>query len=249
MPANDLERMARRVQKVTAADAAARNQARELRMWRDGARGMALGRWSLPDVNGVLVEKVLDHMAERMRPARGQKWDSLEHRRADALVALVTTYAELEPTGKFRIEIVNIHDPNAVSFGASIDGIPLPDETIAALMPRAKVRDCVPDDNGVARTVDKPRQALPKDIERHVRRRDLSCRCGCGETRNLHIHHTDPVSQHGDSWDVRKLALVASYHHSLFEPHGPYRMIGNAEEPGDLRVVHRDDLAREGPDP
>ena len=251
-PANDLSRMARRLQKVSATDAEARHQARELRMWRDAERGMALGRWSLPDVNGALVEQVLDHMAERMRPAKGQKWDSLEHRRADALVELVTTYAECEPTGRFRIEVVNIHDPNATTFGASVAGIPIAQETLAAMLPNAKVRECIPDENGVARTVVRPRRALPRDIERHLRRRDLSCRCGCGETRNLDVHHMDPIVWNGESWDVRKLALVAKYHHSSFEPHGPFRLVGNAEAPGDLRVVHREDLApddRDGPDP
>jgi len=249
MTPGDLDRMARRTQKVTAPDAEARHQAREVRMWRDHERGMGLGRWALPDLGGVLVEKVLDHMAERMRPAPGMKWDSLEHRRADALLELCRTYGEMEPTGKFRIEIVNLHDPNATSSGASIEGIPLADETLAALLPNAKVRDCVPDENGVMRTVKAPRQALPADIERHVRRRDVSCRCGCGQTRNLDIHHMDPITDHGESWDVTKLALISRFHHSLLEPHGPYRLIGNAEIPGDLQLVHRDDLPRDGPDP
>jgi hypothetical protein len=253
MTPGDLERMSRRTKKPSAADAEARHQARELRMWRDAERGMALGRWSLPDVNGAFVEKVLDHMAERMRPGRGQKWDSLEHRRADALIELATKYAEYEPTGKFRFEIVNIHDPKAQSYGASVEGIPLADEALAALLPNAKVRDCVPDENGVMRTVGKPRQALPKDIERHIRRRDVSCRCGCEQTRNLEIHHMNPIAHFGESWDVTQLALISKFHHHLFEPHGPYRLIGNAEEPGDLRIVHRDDLAderaRDGPDP
>ena len=249
MSPGDLDRMARMRQKVSAKDAAARREARGVYTWRKTEDGMAGGRWLLPDVDGVLVEKVLDHMAERMRPAKGMRWDSLAHRKADALVELVKRYAEFEPTGKFRIEVVNLHDPNAKSTGPSIEGIPIADETLAALLPNAKVRDCVPDENGVMRTVRKPRQALPKDIERHIRRRDLSCRCGCGETRNLDIHHMDPIVNFGESWDVHKLALIASYHHSLFEPHGPYRLIGDAEEPGDLRIVHRDELPRGGPAP
>jgi len=249
MSPGDLDRMARRTQKVTAGDAEARHQAREVRSWRDHERGMAGGRWWLPDVDGVLVEKVLEHMADRMRPAKGMKWDSLAHRKADALMELVTKYAEVEPTRKFRYEIVNLHDPNAQSFGASVDGMPIADETLAALVPNAKVRDCVPDENGVMRTVKGPRQALPKDIERHIRRRDLSCRCGCGQTRNLDIHHMEEVGVYGENWDVTKLALISKFHHSLLEPHGPYRLIGNAEAPGDLQLIHRDNLPRDGPDP
>jgi hypothetical protein len=247
-PPVELDRMARRVQKVTAADAEARVQARDVRTWRDSERGMAGGRWWLPDVDGVLVDKVLEHMAERMRPAKGMKWDSLAHRKADALVELARTYSQVEPTGRFRVEVVAIVD-STKSPGVEIEGIPLADETLAALMPNAKVRVCVPDDNGVARTVKAPRQALPKDIERHVRRRDLTCRCGCGETRNLEIHHMEHIAEHGESWDVHKLAAISRYHHPHLEPHGPYRLLGDAEAPGDLRLVHRDDLPRDGPSP
>jgi hypothetical protein len=248
MSPGDLDRMARRTRKVTAADAEARHQAREVRIWRDHERGMALGRWALPDISGVLVEKVLDHMAERMRPASGMKWDSLEHRRADALVELATKYAELEPTGKFRVEIVNIYDPNATTVGASIEGIALADETLAALVPNAKIRDCVPDENGVMRTIKKPRAALPADIERHIRRRDGVCR-NCGSRWLLQIHHMEEVSVFGESWDVTKLVVVCAHCHHLLEPHGPYRLVGNAEDPDGLQLAHRDDLARDGPDP
>ena len=257
MAPGDLDRMARARQRVTAADARARREARGVYTWRNHEQGMAGGRWALPDVDGVLVDKVLEHMAERMRPAKGMKWDSLAHRKADALMELVQRYADVEPTGRFRYEIVNLHDPNAKSFGASVDGIPIADETLAALLPNAKVRDCVPDENGAMRTVRRPRQALPSDIERHIRRRDLSCRCGCGETRRLDIHHMQEIVNFGESWDVHQLALIARHHHPLLEPHGPYRLIGDAEEPGDLRIVHRDDLPeldhhdqpRDGPAP
>ena len=37
---------------------------------------MTAGRWRLPDLDGILVEKVLDHMAEQLRPAKGEAWDN-----------------------------------------------------------------------------------------------------------------------------------------------------------------------------
>ena len=103
----DIERLARRRRRVTLDEALHRRDAPTVRTSHDGT-GMADGRWSLPDLDGVLVEKVLDHMAERMRPAEGMPWDSLEHRKADALVDLARSYADAQPTGRFRIEIVNI---------------------------------------------------------------------------------------------------------------------------------------------
>jgi hypothetical protein len=39
----------------------------------------------------------------------------------------------------------------------------------------------------------------------------------------------------------------------MYEPHGPYRLVGDPERPDGLRLVHRDDApptdARDGPDP
>src|SRR5688500_15355989 len=89
----DLQRLARRRRAVTLAEARARAAARFVRTWRDPAAGMGGGRWELPDVDAVLVDKVLDHMAERMRPPKGEKWDTLSHRKADALVELARSYA------------------------------------------------------------------------------------------------------------------------------------------------------------
>ena len=132
----DLERMARRSRTITAAEAEARVAARFLRTWKDEQQGMAGGRWWLPDVDGVLVDKVLDHMAERMRPPKGGTWDSLAHRKADALVELARTYADAQPTGQFRIEIVNIHPREGGPPEPEVEGMPVARETVTALRPR-----------------------------------------------------------------------------------------------------------------
>ena len=246
----DLERMARRTRTVTAAEAEARVAARFLRTWRDEQQGMAGGRWWLPDVDGVLVDKVLDHMAERMRPVKGTRWASLAHRKADALVELAKTYADAQPAGRFRLEIVNIHPADEAPSAPEIEGMPIARETVTALRPLSKVRDAKIADDGTARTIGRPRPALPADVERHIRRRDRTCRVpGCVEARRLQIHHIDERCNHGDTTDPRKLAAVCPHHHRFLEPHGPYRLVGNAEDPHGLRLVHRDDEPRAGPSP
>jgi hypothetical protein len=245
---NVLQRMARRARKVSADDAAARHAARSVTTWREPDSGMGSGKWRLADIDGVLVEKVLDHMAERMRPEPGTPWDTLAHRKADALVQLAKNYADTEPTGRFRIEIVNISDPNAKAVGPEIEGIPLAVETLVSVMPNAKVRECVVDETGRTRTIRRPRAALPADVERQVRRRDPTCRVpGCTETRRLQIHHLNPVVHAGDSHEPRDLAAVCPHHHHMLVPHGPYRLVGDPCEPDGLRLVHRDDMARDGP--
>jgi hypothetical protein len=247
---DDLERMARRAREITAAEAEARREARTVRTWRDINQGMAGGRWWLPDVDGVLVDKVLEHMAERMRPPKGAEWDSLAHRKADALVELARSYADTQPVGRFRLEIVNISGGDGNSSAPEIDGMPIARETVEALEPQAKIRECRVDEVGVARTIGKPRPAFPADVERHVRRRDHTCRVpGCTETRRLQIHHIKEHCKHGDTSDPAELAAVCPHHHRFLEPQGPYRLVGNAEDPAGLRLLHRDDEPRDGPSP
>ena len=244
----DLHRKVRMGQRVTLEDAQRRHEAREVRKWRDRVDGMHCGRWRLPEVEGALVDKVFDLMAERRRPAAGEAWDSLAHRMADALVDLATNYADVERTSRPVIEVVEIFDPRREP-GAEVDGQPIAAETLAALKLNATVRRCVVDETGCARTVHKPRRALPTDVERHVRRRDTTCRVpGCEATTNLQIHHTEPVCDFGDTHLVHKLVAVCPGHHRVLIPHGRYRLIGDAEDPDGLHL-ERAPRARDGPSP
>ena len=71
------------------------------------------GRFSLPDIDGATVEAVFDDLIERMRPAKGQPWDSREHRGADALAELCRTWADRDhnaPTAGARAHFV-VHVP------------------------------------------------------------------------------------------------------------------------------------------
>jgi hypothetical protein len=104
---------------------------------------MIAGRFRLPDVDGVIVEEVLEFMAERMRPAKGQPWDTLEHRKADALVELCTRYASVEPRRR-RKPLVVVHVPEQAvdddaAPGATVAGIPIANETARAVMAHASV--------------------------------------------------------------------------------------------------------------
>lgn len=246
----DLQRMARRREPVTLAETRARNAARMLRTWRDQRAGMIGGRFLLPDVDGVLVDKVLDHMAERMRPPKGAPWDSRAHRKADALVELCTKYADVEATGKFKYLVMIQQPAGGVS---EVDGIPISDATVSALLPRSLIRETTVGDDGVPRSM--KRRPIPADVERHVRARDLHCRTpGCEETHHLDLHHLDAVCQGGgNEIGIHKVVAICKWDHPMYEPHGPYRLVGDPEQPDGLRLVHRDDPpppdARDGPDP
>jgi hypothetical protein len=242
----DLQRMARRGRKVTAEEARRRYEARHLRTWRDPEQGMGAGRWMLPDLDGILVDKVLDHMAEQMRPAKGEKWDSLDHRKADALVELCRTYADVEPTGRFKYTIV-VHHRAEDSF--ECEGLALASESVDAVAPDASFKDRLDDDHGQQIRSSRARTALPRALERHLAERDLHCRVpGCERSRRLQNHHIVPRC-HGGQDTRDNLARVCPYHHRMLVPHGRWLLIGDPEQIDGLRLLREDELidARAGP--
>jgi hypothetical protein len=244
----DLQKLARRTRALTGDDAQRRMQARELRVWREPELGVIAGRFRLPDLDGILVEKVLDHMAQRMRPVDGERWAPLAQRHADALVDLCTNYADVERTGRFRFTIVTHVRADG---SADCDGLEVPPETLDAIRPGAKVKTRHEDPHGMEISTTPTRSNLPAAIERHVRERDPHCRVpGCNHTRGLQAHHLVPCCKGG--WDgIDNLAMVCPYHHRMLTPHGPWHLIGDPERIDGLRLVHHDELidARAGPDP
>jgi hypothetical protein len=111
------------------------------------------GRFSLPDADGATFESVLDEMIERMRPAKGERWDTREHRGADALVELVRLSRERDPTATtsgYRPHFV-VHVPT--SGPATVAGVPLPDAMVERLRGQARVEPVLVDDDGEPVTV------------------------------------------------------------------------------------------------
>jgi hypothetical protein len=244
----DLQKLARRTRKLTEEDARQRSQARELRTWREPEFGMVAGRFRIPELDGILVERVFEHMAEQLRPATGEPWDSLAHRKADALIDLCTNYADIEPTGKFKHTIVT---HVRVDRSADCDGMEIAPATVDAVRPGAKVKTRREDRHGIECDTTRARKPLPAWMERHVRDRDSHCRVpGCSATHRLQPHHLVPCCRGGRD-GIDNLAMVCPYHHRMLVPHGPWHLIGDPEQIDGLRLVHEDDLidARAGPAP
>jgi len=239
----DLQRQARAAKVVSAEDAAARREARELRWWDDTARGGVSWRGFLPDVDGVLAKHVFEEMVGRMRPPRGQVWDTLAHRGADAFVDLCQNYADVTPTRRHR-PLVVVHT-NGVS--AEVDGIPIATETLDHVRNEARVveqRDDAPViDYGTGRF------AVPAELARIIEHRDPHCRYpGCERTWRLQNHHLTPVSRDGHT--TRKTVVrLCSRHHPRMEPHGTERLVGDPDQPDGLRLVNLGADARAGPAP
>jgi hypothetical protein len=94
--ASDLHKMVRCARTPTEEEGRARRRRRGVHTWWDDDTGMfRFAGNGLPDVDGALVESVLNHMVDRMRPANGERWESRAARTADALVELARNYADV----------------------------------------------------------------------------------------------------------------------------------------------------------
>jgi len=242
---DDLQRLARRKRTPTAEDGRARRQARALAFWwrRDDA-GMLDGRFSLPDVDGALFERVVNQMIDAMKPAKGQQWETRARRGADALMELARNYTHVEaPSGPDPYFVVHVPPDGP----AEVAGIPLPREMVESLRASAKLEPVLVDGTGVPVTRGRIRTALPPKVVRGVRLRDGKCRWpGCDRRTGLQVHHLWPVSWGGGD-DQSNLALVCvgggTDHHGLIAPHGKYLLLGNPNQLDGLHVVRVDQLA------
>ena len=237
----DLSRLAREQSKPTVADGQARYAARHLRTWRDD--GMVHGRFALPDVMGAKFEAKIKQLVEQMRPAKGQVWERWERRAADALMLMCDASDAVERietpmTAAKPLLVVEVPETGP----AMVAGIPLPDAMVEQLRASASVEPLLVDDAGMPVGVGRRGASLSPKIVRAVLLRDGHCRCGnCDLRYGLHAHHLRPKSW-GGSDDPSNLAAVASVHHPMLIPNGPYALVGNPNLPDGLRMVHINDL-------
>jgi hypothetical protein len=201
------------------------------------------GRFSLPDIDGALFERVLNQMIDRMRPAKDQPWETRARRGADALISLVRNYAHVEaPAGPDPYFVVHVPPDGP----AEIAGIPLPAEMVEVLRASAKIESVAVDAHGIPVARGRARSALPPKVVRGVRLRDGKCRWpGCDRRTGLQVHHLWPVSWGGGD-DQSNLALVCVGggidHHGHLAPTGPYLLLGNPNRPDGLRLCRVEDL-------
>jgi len=250
---SDLARLVRRQRVVTEAEMAARREAREFRWWRRGA--MLHLRGQLPDVQGALVESVFEHLIEKLKPAKGEQWDSRAHRGADALVQLCQDARDGtvgsapvagRPSKGWSPRIV-VHVGSDAQ--PECNGIPISLGTVQQMIDDgAPVREIRDDDSLAPARGD----AIPAALRDYLVARDTTCRVpGCERTFGLDAHHLLPRSQGGRT-DKHNVCLVCKRHHRVAVPHGPWVLDGDPERSDGLvwRRIDEGDggaRARDGP--
>jgi hypothetical protein len=196
-----------------------------------------------PDVLGAKFEATLNKLVEQMRPPKGQQWEPWSRRAVDALGVMCDAVDAAE-----RIESPMAASPPllvtevGMSGPATIAGIPLPDAMVEQLRAMASLEPLLVDDDGLPMAVGRRKSSLSPKIIRAVMLRDRHCQCGnCDLHYGLHAHHIRPRSW-GGSDEISNLVAVASVHHPMLIPNGPYAIVGNPNLPDGLRTVHIDDL-------
>ena len=241
--ASDLHKLVRCARTPTEEEARARRRRRGVQTWWDDTGMFRFAGAGLPDVDGALVESVLTHMVDRMKPAKGQAWESRAARTADALVELARNYSDVHavehPAPGFVVHI-------GKEGPAEICGIPLPEGMVEKLRAQALITAVVVDDSGVVIARGKAAPSLPPRVRRSVLRRDAHCRLGdCDRRHGLQVHHLWPKSWGGGD-DQSNLASICvgggTDHHADLAPHGPWLLLGNPNRTDGLRLVNRDQL-------
>ncbi len=178
-------------------------------------------------------------LTEQRKPAKGQAWDSFEHRAADALVSLCEQPDAGDETPSLASRPV-VQTLVPLSGPAEIAGVPIADSVLEQLRANATIEPVLVDDHGTPIAIGKRFPALSPKIVRAVLLRDHRCQL-CGRRHGLQIHHLRPRSWGGTD-DISDLAAVCTTCHPDLVPHGPYALVGNPNQPGDLHKVHLDDL-------
>ena len=198
--------------------------------WFDDGKRLGL-EGSLPADHGSLVAKALDRMADRVpdivedtgEPGPLESRESLETRRADALVAMASS------------TIADDHDPDRATVvvhaelaalvadhvGCEIEGGPvIHPETARRLSCDARLQVVLNDAAGNAVGVGRMSRTAPAWLLRQLRYRDRGCSFpGCGSTRFLHAHHIEHWAR-GGATDLYNLTLACTFHHKLVHEYG-----------------------------
>ena len=188
---------------------------------------------------GAEFEATIQALTEKMKPGKGQAWDSFEHRAADALVALCQLdrddQASLAPLAVLQVA-VPLHSP------AEIASVPIADSLLEQLRANASIEPVLVDDDGSPVAVGPRTPALSPKLRRAVLLRDGKCRVpGCARRHGLEIHHEVPRS-HGGTDDLANLAAVCPTHHRMLVPHGTKALVGIPNLPDGLKLVDAADL-------
>ena len=208
------------------------DSSRYLRHWSfDDGRRLGL-EGSFAADQGAVVMAALDRLAGRLPEIVPDDDDpdyqlcpleSLEARRADALVALASAAIAADQDADRATVVVHAELSDLVSQGANAEiqrGPVIHPATALRLACDCRLQAVLEDpDNGVL-GIGRTSRVVPRWLARQLLQRDRGCLFpGCEATAFLHAHHIVHWVRGGPT-ELDNLALLCSYHHKLVHEYG-----------------------------
>jgi hypothetical protein len=197
--------------------------------WFDDGRRLGI-EGALTADQGAVVAKALDRIADRAPDIIDDgadhhlsSEDSLDVRRADALVALASRdIAEDQDADRATVVVHAGLD----ALGGDVGGCELEDgpvihpQTARRLACDARLQVVVHDEHGEAVGIGRMSRTAPPWLVRQLRHRDRGCTFpGCESRSFLHAHHIEHWGRGGPT-DLDNLVLVCTFHHKLVHEYG-----------------------------
>lgn len=231
--AAQIEDLARQHRLRTARDARQSEVRRGFRSRPDHPNGGRRYSGFLPDDQAAQVDAVLERMAQGYGPdPETGMFDSLDVRRADALVELTTQ--RLADDADPETCVVVVHADAAVVDGlrvgnGSIDGMQIPSDSVLRHLCDARVEFSIDAPDGTTIGIGRASRVPPRWLRRRVRHRDGDrCRFPGCDRRIRHLHHVEHWVRDGGPTDSCNLCGLCWHHHRLVHE-GGWSIAGSAD--------------------
>jgi hypothetical protein len=196
---------------------------RELRAFRDAARGTMTLRVELPLEEGALLcealDKAVEEAGEKGPEFEAESWGAQQ---ADGLLALARSYLgggrEAAASTADAYQVVVHVDYTALQGGKGRSDLPA--ESVRRLACDGSVVPMVDGANGEPLSVGRKQRTVPAAMKRALWARDRGCSFpGCGHKRYVDAHHIRHWADGGET-SIENTMLLCSAHHRLVHEGG-----------------------------
>jgi hypothetical protein len=177
----------------------------------------------LPATDGAVVARALDRIAATLPDEPIDQDQTVDSRRADALVALASTHVAEDADADRATVVVHAQLEGLVAgtHGCELeDGPAIHAQVARRLACTGRLQVVLEDESGQAVGIGTTRREPSAAMLRHLRYRDFGCTFpGCGARRFTQAHHI-VWWERGGRTDLDNLALVCFFHHKLVHEMG-----------------------------
>lgn len=236
--------MARQHRPIADTDAAEAHANRSVSWRADHRRGGYQYSGFLPFDQGAAFNAAIDRHAETTGPdpALGG-WDTIAHRRADALHDLATRALGADPDPDRATVVVHadamVIDGQARGNGRIAD-VAICQTTVLRSLCDARVEVALHDTEGVTVGIARASQQIPPWLRRHIGGRDHTCRFPGCERHIRQIHHIAHWVRGGTTNATNLIGLCWTHHHLVHE--GNWTIHGNPDHEVTFTSPHRRQL-------